>query len=86
MVLEQLAQTIYAEEGWITSFLQLDDTAQTFADYRGLENYFRRQAARWAGLSQATLKLVRGAMDLIFGFLPIELKSWLDNAISRDSL
>ncbi|KAI0756800.1 exocyst complex component Sec3-domain-containing protein [Daedaleopsis nitida] len=86
MVLEQLAQTIYAEEGWITSFLQLDDTAQTFADYRGLENYFRRQAARWAGLSQATLKLVRGAMDLIFGFLPIELKTWLDNAISRDSL
>ncbi|KAI0715395.1 exocyst complex component Sec3-domain-containing protein [Earliella scabrosa] len=86
MVLEQLAHTIYAEEGWITHFLQLDDAAQTFADHMGLENYFRRQAARWNGLSQATTKLVRGAMDLIFGFLPMELKTWLDNAIARDSL
>ena len=86
MVLEQLAHTIYAEEGWITHFLQLDDAAQTFADHMGLENYFRRQAARWNGLSQATTKLVRGAMDLIFGFLPMELKAWLDNAIARDSL
>ncbi|KAI1789802.1 exocyst complex component Sec3-domain-containing protein [Ganoderma leucocontextum] len=86
MVLDQLARTIYAEEGWIARFLQLDDAAQTFADYMGVENYFRRQAARWAGLSQATTKLVRGAMDLIFGFLPMELKAWLDTAIARDSL
>ena len=86
MVLDQLARTIYAEEGWIMNFLQIDDAAQTFADYMGLENYFRRQAARWAGLSQATTKLVRGAMDLIFGFLPMELKTWLDVAIARDSL
>lgn len=64
----------------------MDDTGQTFADYMSLENYFRRQAARWAGLSQATLKLVRGSMDLIFGFLPLELKAWLDSALSRDSL
>lgn len=85
-MLEQLARTIYAEEGWVAYFLQMDDVAQTFADHMGLENYFRRQAARWAGLSQATMKLVRGAMDLIFGFLPLELKGWLDNALSRDSL
>lgn len=52
----------------------------------GLENYFRRQAARFAGLSQATLKLVRGALDLIFGFLPTELKAWLDGAMSKDGL
>ncbi|KAI0801061.1 exocyst complex component Sec3-domain-containing protein [Fomes fomentarius] len=85
-VLEQLAQAIYSEEGWVAYFLQTDDGAQTFADNMGLENYFRRQAARWNGLSQATTKLVRGAMDLIFGFLPMELKAWLDNAIARDSL
>ncbi len=86
MVLDQLARAIYAEEGWIAKFLQIDDAAQTFADFMGLENYFRRQAAKWAGLSQATTKLVRGAMDLIFGFLPMELKAWLDIAIARDSL
>ncbi|KAI0328157.1 hypothetical protein GY45DRAFT_1326692 [Cubamyces sp. BRFM 1775] len=86
MVLEQLAGTIYAEEEWISHFLQIDDAAKTFADHMGLENYFRRQAARWVGLSQATMKLVRGAMDLIFGFLPMELKTWLDNAMARDSL
>lgn len=52
----------------------------------GLDNYFRRQAARTAGLAQATIKLVRGAMDLIFGFLPTELKAWLDNALAKDSM
>lgn len=86
MVLEQLARTIYAEESWIAYFLQTDDAAQTFADYMGLENYFRRQAARWAGLSPTTTKLLRTAMDLIFGFLPMELKTWLDAAMARDSL
>ncbi|KAI0778389.1 exocyst complex component Sec3-domain-containing protein [Trametes elegans] len=86
MVLEQLATTIYAEEEWTAYFLQIDDTSRTFADYMGLENYFRRQAARWAGLSPATMKLVRGAMDLIFGFLPLELKAWLDSAMARDNL
>ncbi|KAH9944208.1 exocyst complex component Sec3-domain-containing protein [Epithele typhae] len=85
LALEQLARTIYAEEGWVSYFLQMDDVSQTFADHMGLENYFRRQAARFAGLSPATMKLVRGAMDLIFGFLPIELKSWLDVALTRDS-
>ncbi|KAI0830519.1 exocyst complex component Sec3-domain-containing protein [Trametes gibbosa] len=86
MVLEQLASTIYAEEEWISHFLQIDDAAKTYADHMSLENYFRRQAGRWAGLSQATMKLIRGAMDLIFGFLPMELKAWLDSAMSRDSV
>ena len=77
---------VYREQDFIADFLQINDAALTFADYMGLENYFRRQAARNAGLSQATMKLVRGAMDLIFGFLPLELKSWLDNALEKDQL
>ena len=77
---------VYSEEDFIADFLQINDAALTFADYMGLENYFRRQAARAAGLSSATLKLVRGAMDLIFGFLPAELKSWLDAALAKDHL
>ena len=52
----------------------------------GLDNYFRRQAARGKGLSQATVKLIRGAMDLIFGFFPTELKTWLDDALAQDNM
>ena len=86
LVLEAIGPMVYSEEEFIADFLQINDAALTFADYMGLENYFRRQAARSAGLSSNTLKLVRGAMDLIFGFLSGELKSWLDAALAKDSL
>ena len=86
IILEQLAVAIYHEDEFITGFLQINNAALTFADYMGLDNYFRRQAARAAGLSQATVKLIRGAMDLIFGFLPAELKTWLDNALAKDRM
>ncbi|PBL01169.1 exocyst complex component sec3 subunit [Armillaria gallica] len=84
LALEQIAPTIYHEEDFITDFLQINDAALTFADYMGLDNYFRRQAARSASVSQTTMKLVRGALDLIFSFLPSELKTWLDNALAKD--
>lgn len=84
--MEQAAQAVYREENFITDFLQINDAAFTFADYMALENYFRRQAARTAGISSSTLKLINGAMDLIFGFLPAELKTWLDNAMAKDQL
>lgn len=84
LALEQIAPTIYHEEEFITDFLQINDAALTFADYMGLDNYFRRQAARSASVSQTTMKLVRGALDLIFSFLPSELKTWLDNALAKD--
>lgn len=86
LILEQIAPQIYREGDFIADFLQINDAGLTFADYAGLDNYFRRQAARSAGLSQATMKLVRGAMDLIFGFLPAELKQWIDSAIAKDTL
>lgn len=86
LILEQIAPQIYREGDFIADFLQINDAGLTFADYAGLDNYFRRQAARSAGLSQATVKLVRGAMDLIFGFLPAELKQWIDSAIAKDTL
>ncbi len=52
----------------------------------GLDNYFRRQAARSSSLKQTTLKLIRGALDLIFGFLPAEMKTWLDAALAKDRM
>ncbi|KAG2045028.1 exocyst complex component Sec3-domain-containing protein [Suillus americanus] len=86
LILEQIAPQIYQEGDFIADFLQINDAGLTFADYAGLDNYFRRQAARSAGLSQTTMKLARGAMDLIFGFLPAELKQWIDSAIAKDTL
>ncbi|KAF7339614.1 Sec3-PIP2-bind domain-containing protein [Mycena sanguinolenta] len=86
LILEQIAPLIYREDEFIADFLQINDAALTFADYMNLDNYFRRQASRSVGLSQPTMKLVRGAMDLIFGFLPDELKNWLDNALAKDNM
>ena len=86
MFLEQMATLIYQEHDFLTDFLQINDEGLTFADYMGLDNYFGRQAARSVSLNQATMKLVRGAMDLIFGFLPTELRSWLDRVLERDRM
>ena len=86
IVLEQIAPQVYREEEFIADFLQINDAALTFADYMGLEHYFRRQAAQYAGLSTATMKLVRGALDLIFGFLPTEVKNFIDSALSKDPM
>ncbi|KAI9513060.1 exocyst complex component sec3 subunit [Russula earlei] len=85
-VLEQISRQIYREEEFIADFLQINEARLTFADYMGLDNYFRRQAARTSGLSVQTTKLVRGAMDLIFGFLPLEMKSWIDKALAKDNI
>ena len=66
--------------------MQINDAGMTFADYMGLDNYFRRQATRSASLKQTTLKLIREALDLIFGFLPAEMKVWLDAALAKDRM
>ncbi|KAI5124152.1 hypothetical protein M0805_000962 [Coniferiporia weirii] len=86
IVLEQIAPQVYRERAFIADFLLINDTAITFADYVSLDHYFRRQAAQYAGLSNTTAKLVRGAMDLIFGFLPMELKTFVDAALLKDNM
>ncbi|KZP31167.1 hypothetical protein FIBSPDRAFT_724739 [Athelia psychrophila] len=85
LVLSHIAPQIYREDEFLVDFLQINDSGLTYADYAGLDNYFRRQASRSAGLSQSTMKLIRSAMDLIFGFLAGELKSWLDVALAKDT-
>ncbi|KAF7967554.1 hypothetical protein HWV62_33929 [Athelia sp. TMB] len=85
LVLGHVAPQIYREEEFLADFLQINDAGLTYADYAGLDNYFRRQASRSAGLGQSTMKLIRSAMDLIFGFLTGELKIWLDNALAKDN-
>ena len=77
---------VYRENEFIADFLQINDAALTFADYMGLDHYFRRQASEYSGVSNTTMKLIRGAMDLIFGTLAPELKNFIDEALSRDEL
>ena len=79
---------VYREETFISSFLHINSEEATFADYMGLESYFRRQAARFAanGMGPGAQKLVRSAMDLIFGFLAPEMKGWIDGALQRDQM
>lgn len=86
MLIDHLTPQIALEQEFISDFLHINDAGVTFADCMNLDNYFCRQAARYTELSQSTLKIIRGAMDLIFGFLLQEIKDWLDGALQRDSL
>lgn len=84
-LLDLVIPQISREQDFLADFLQISDASLTFADYIGLEPYFKRKAAATAGdLRPATVKLIRGAMDLIFGFLADELKNWIDGALQRD--
>ncbi|CCA67704.1 related to Exocyst complex component Sec3 [Serendipita indica DSM 11827] len=49
-ILDQICPFTYREEEFLSNFLQINDTGDTFADYMNLDSYFRRQAARWVGL------------------------------------
>ena len=79
---------VYREDAFISSFLHINSDEATFADYMGLESYFRRQASRFAaaGMGPGARQIVRSAMDLIFGFLPPEMSSWIDGALARDPM
>ncbi|KAG8912226.1 hypothetical protein FRC01_005215, partial [Tulasnella sp. 417] len=84
-LLDLIAPQISREQAFLADFLQISDQTLTFADYMNLENYLRRKAFASAGeLKPSTIKLIRGAMDLIFGFLGDELKHWVDGAFERD--
>lgn len=84
-MLDQIAPRIYRERVFVSNFLLIDDADITFADYVSLDHFSRRQAAQFADMSNSTMKLVRGAMDLIFGFLPTELKAFIDAALEKDT-
>ncbi|KAG8814416.1 hypothetical protein FRC17_001136, partial [Serendipita sp. 399] len=85
-ILDQICPVTYREDEFLSNFLQINENGETFADYMGLDSYFRRQASRWIGLSKETQKLLRGAMDLIFSFLPEGLKKWVDDVLELDRL
>jgi hypothetical protein len=45
-----------------------------------------QQSLEETGLCSNWKKLVRGALALIFGYLPAELKSWFDAILERDRM
>lgn len=76
------------EQGFISDFLAINalDASITFADYMSLETYFRRGAMSYLASQQGKLKDIRGAMDLVFGFLDAELKDWVDAIVRNDTM
>jgi hypothetical protein len=84
----QIVNMVYREESFISNFLHINAEEATFADYMGLESYFRRQASRFAanGMGPGARQIVRSAMDLIFGFLAPEVTGWVDGALQRDTM
>lgn len=83
-IINQIRSQIRNEEDFLADFLQVNDVALTYADYMALEHYFRRQATQSFELSSTTTKLVRSAVDLIFGFLASDLKSFIDEVCAKD--
>ena len=83
--LTQIINQVLNEEGFINAFLHLTDTESTFADHMELDSYFRRQAARHAAgqLSPGMMQLIRSMMDLIFGFVDLEVKNWVEAAVDK---
>ncbi|KAG8862976.1 hypothetical protein FRB96_000396 [Tulasnella sp. 330] len=86
-MLDVIAPAMQREELFLADFLQITDSSLTFAEYMGLEPLICRKAAASAGeMRPATIKLIRGALDLIFGFLAEELRLWTDAALQRDPM
>ncbi|WVO23559.1 uncharacterized protein IAS62_004914 [Cryptococcus decagattii] len=81
----QIIKQIVVEENFINAFLRPVDTESTFADYMELDSYFRRQAARHASRARSAgmIQLLRSMMDLIFGFVEVELKNWVEATVEK---
>ena len=83
-IIKEIRSRIRSEEDFLADFLQVNDVALTYADYMALDHYFRRQATQSFELSSTTTKLVRNAVELIFGFLASDLKVFIDEICAKD--
>jgi len=88
-VLDSLTPLIQGEQTFIADFLQINDSNVTFADYADMEPYFRRRAAQLFGFGTAAhgsgpMREMKGALELIFGFLALEGDALVDYAVHMD--
>ncbi|KAN0060684.1 hypothetical protein ACQY0O_007342 [Thecaphora frezii] len=86
--LSNVVPIVLREQGFISDLLHINDNNITFADYMDLEPYFRRRAQGVFGVSSTNgpLREMKGALDLIFGFLAPELQSFTDAALAKDKI
>lgn len=85
-ILSCIFPVLLREQSFISDFLHINDNNITFADYMDLEPYFRRRAAGMFTSSTGPLREMKGAMDLIFGFVAPELQAFTDDALSKDRM
>ena len=88
--IQEIAPHLVREQGFISDFLNITsvDTSITFADYMMLETFFRRSASAHLAqqAQQGKLRDIKTAMELVFGFLEGELKSWIDDVLQKDPM
>ncbi|CAO1615648.1 unnamed protein product [Parajaminaea phylloscopi] len=87
-VLISISPLITQESLFLSDFLHLNSNGLTFADYMSLETYFRRRAAALfsedSSERRGGLREMRGAMELVFGFLSGEMEGLLEEVGKRD--
>ncbi|GAA6036999.1 hypothetical protein JCM8097_005501 [Rhodosporidiobolus ruineniae] len=88
--LQQITPHLTREQGFIADFLHITslDASITFADYMMLETFFRRGASSFLAqlAKDGKLRDIRGAMELVFGWLEGEMKDWIEGVLARDSM
>ncbi|CBQ70510.1 related to Exocyst complex component Sec3 [Sporisorium reilianum SRZ2] len=85
-ILSCIFPVLLREQSFISDLLHINDNNITFADYMDLEPYFRRRAAGMFTSSTGPLREMKGAMDLIFGFVAPELQAFTDDVLSKDRM
>lgn len=85
-ILSSIFPVLLREQSFISDLLHINDNNITFADYMDLEPYFRRRAAGMFTSASGPLREMKGAMDLIFGFVAPELQAFTDDALAKDRM
>ncbi|KAE8232462.1 hypothetical protein CF326_g2505 [Tilletia indica] len=89
-VVDSLTPLFQGEQTFISEFLGINDSNVTFADYCDMEPYFRRRATQLFGFgtsaSQAggPMRELKGALEMVFGFLAPEWDALADYAVHMD--
>ncbi|KAG0145820.1 hypothetical protein CROQUDRAFT_671528 [Cronartium quercuum f. sp. fusiforme G11] len=89
---QTLLDHLQREQAFVGDFLHIHSGLNegnlmiTFADYTDLEGYFKRAAINLIGINKGKMKDLLSVMDLIFGFLPGEIKDWIEWIVSRDPM
>ncbi|KAK0543955.1 hypothetical protein OC845_005868, partial [Tilletia horrida] len=90
-ILDSLTPLIQGEQAFIGDFLQINNSNVTFADYLDMEPYFRRRAAQLFGFGTSnasqgggSMREMKGALELVFGFLASEWDSLVDHVVHMD--